>query len=209
MESESGSSGSSIDISMQAFKVKKGQRVFCTKRLASMGYGLPSTVGACLAANGARTCCVTGDGGVVMNIQELETIHRLNLPIKLFIIRNKGYGAIKATQTNIFNKHFVACDPESGLTIPDIGAIARAYGFKTVAINNNSELKDKVTEVLDYEGPVVCEVFTPIGLTARPKQVSYKNSKGQMESLPLEYMNPPLPEDEFNENMIIPLFEKN
>lgn len=205
----SGSSGSSIDISMQAFKVKKGQRVFCTKRLASMGYGLPSTVGACLAANGARTCCVTGDGGVVMNIQELETIHRLNLPIKLFIIRNKGYGAIKATQTNIFNKHFVACDPESGLTIPDIGAIARAYGFKTVAINNNSELKDKVTEVLESEGPVVCEVFTPIGLTARPKQVSYKNSKGQMESLPLEYMNPPLPEDEFNENMIIPLFEKN
>jgi hypothetical protein len=81
--------------------------------------------------------------------------------------------------------------------------------FKTVAINNNSELKDKVTEVLESEGPVVCEVFTPIGLTARPKQVSYKNSKGQMESLPLEYMNPPLPEDEFNENMIIPLFEKN
>lgn len=203
----SGSSGSSIDISMQAFKVKKGQRVFCTKRLASMGYGLPSTIGACLASGGKRTSCVTGDGGVVMNIQELETIHRLQLPIKIFVLRNKGYGAIKATQTNIFNRHFVACDPESGLTIPDIGAVARAYGLHTEEIRSNAELKEKIAAVLNYGGPVICEVFTPMNVTAKPKQVSYKNTEGQMESMPLEYMNPPIPEDEFRANMIIPLYQ--
>lgn len=104
----SGSSGSCIDISMQGFKVKKGQRVFCTKGLASMGYGLPSSIGACLAGGGRRTVGVNGDGGFVMNIQELETVHRLNLPIKIFVLCNNGYGAIQATQTNIFNKHFVA-----------------------------------------------------------------------------------------------------
>lgn len=204
----SGSSGSCIDISMQTFRVKKGQRVFCTKGLASMGYGLPSTIGACLASNGMRTVGVNGDGGFVMNIQELETIRRLNLPIKIFVLSNRGYGAIKATQTNIFMGHLVACNAESDLSLPNISDVASAYKLKTVCIYKNSELKEKVHEVLSYDGPVICEVFTPIGLTASPKQVSYKRKDGQMESLPLEYMNPPLSEEEMQENMLIPLFVK-
>ena len=204
----SGSSGSCIDISMQGFRVKKGQRVFCTKGLASMGYGLPSTIGACLASGMKRTVSVNGDGGFVMNIQELETIRRMNLPIKIFVLSNRGYGAIQATQTNLFNKHFVACNEESGLSIPPIARIAAAYGLKALTIQNNHELKERVKEALEYDGPVISEVMTPIGLTAFPKQVSYKRSDGQMESLPLEYMNPTLPEEEMRENMIIPMFEK-
>lgn len=205
----SGSSGSCIDISMQTFRVKKGQRVFCTKGLASMGYGLPSTIGACLASGGKRTVGVNGDGGFVMNIQELETIRRLKLPIKIFVLSNRGYGAIKATQTNVFQGHFVACDEGSDLSIPPIARIAEAYGIKTWQICNNSELEQKVKEVLEYDGPVICEVFTPIGLTAVPKQVSYKRKDGQMESKPLEYMNPPIDEKEFEENMLIPLFQES
>ena len=203
----SGSSGSCIDISMQTFKVKKGQRVFCTKGLASMGYGFPSTIGACLASGGQRTVGVNGDGGFVMNIQELETVKRLNLPIKLFVLCNRGYGAIQATQTNLFNRHFVDCNEQSGLSIPPIGKVAEAFGLKTVRIQNNRELDEKVREALDYDGPVIAEVFTPITLTALPKQVSYKRSDGQMESLPLEYMNPPISEEEMRENMLIPLYE--
>lgn len=205
----SGSSGSCIDISMQAFRVKKGQRVFCTKGLASMGYGLPSAIGACLAGGKRRTVGVNGDGGFVMNIQELETIRRLQLPIKIFVLSNRGYGAIKATQTNVFGGHLVACDESSQLTIPPISDIAGAYGLQTCRIGSNSELKEKVREVLEYDGPVICEVMTPIGLTAAPKQVSYKRKDGQMESKPLEYMNPPLDEKEFAENMLIPLFEES
>lgn len=205
----SGSSGSCIDISMQTFRVKKGQRVFCTKGLASMGYGLPSAIGACLASGRKRTVGVNGDGGFVMNIQELETIRRLNLPIKIFVLSNRGYGAIKATQTNVFAKHFVACDEGSDLSIPHISHIAEAYGLKTFQIHSNEELRDKVRKVLEYEGPVICEVFTPIGLTAVPKQVSYKRKDGQMESKPLEYMNPPIDEKEFEENMLIPLFRES
>ena len=199
----SGSSGSCIDISMQTFRVKKGQRVFCTKGLASMGYGLPSAIGACLASGGKRTVGVNGDGGFVMNIQELATIQRLNLPIKLFVLCNHGYGAIQATQTNLFAKHFVDCNEESGLSIPPIGKIAEAFGLKTLSIHNNSELDEKVKEALDYNGPVIVEVFTPITLTAQPKQVSYKREDGQMESMPLEYMNPPISEEEMKENMLI------
>ena len=203
----SGSSGSCIDISMQTFRVKKGQRVFCTKGLASMGYGLPSAIGACLASGGKRTVGVNGDGGFMMNIQELQTIARLNLPIKIFVLCNGGYGAIKATQTGIFEGHLVACNQESGLSIPGIPRIAGAYGIKTITIQNNEELKDKVKEALEFDGPVIIETITPIGLTAFPKQISYKRPDGQMESMPLEYMNPPIDESEMKENMLISMYK--
>lgn len=205
----SGSSGSCIDISMQTFRVKKGQRVFCTKGLASMGYGFPSAIGACLASGEKRTVGVNGDGGFVMNIQELETVRRLNLPVKIFVLSNRGYGAIKATQTNLFQGHLVACNEASNLTIPPIAGIAEAYGIKAFVIHNHEELDGKVKEVLEYDGPVICEVMTPIELTASPKQVSYKRTDGQMESLPLEYMNPPISDEEMKENMLIKFFERN
>lgn len=205
----SGSSGSCIDVSMQTFRVKKGQRVFCTKGLASMGYGLPSSIGACLASGGKRTVGVNGDGGFVMNIQELETIRRLNLPIKLFVLCNEGYGAIVATQTNLFNGHLVASNKDSNLSLPSIARVAAAFGLKTMVIENNAELDAKVQEALEYSGPIIVEVRTPIGLTAKPKQISYKRSNGQMESLPLEFMSPIISDEEIQENMIIPMFVKS
>jgi acetolactate synthase-1/2/3 large subunit len=204
----SGSSGSCIDISMQTFKVKKGQRVFCTKGLASMGYGLPSTIGAVLASGGKRTVSVNGDGGFVMNIQELETLHRLALPVKIFVLNNGGYGAMKATQMNIFGGHLVASTPESKLTLPDFIAVAKAFKIRTVEIKTNAELEEKICDTLSGNDPVICVVQSPIELTAFPKQVSYKRKDGQMESLPLEYMNPPLNEEELKENMLIPLYKK-
>jgi acetolactate synthase-1/2/3 large subunit len=204
-----GSSGSCIDISMQGFKVKKGQRVFTTKGLASMGYGLPSTIGAVLASGGRHTVCVNGDGGFQMNIQELETLHRLDLPIKIFVLNNDGYAAIRGTQTNLFDGHYVACTRDSKLTMPNIIDVAKAYKLRTVAITDNNELKSKVAETLNGNDPVICVVDVPIDLPVAPKQVSYKRKDGQMESLPLEYMNPPLSEEELKSNMLIPLYEKD
>lgn len=205
----SGSSGTCIDVSMQTFRVKKGQRVFSTKGLASMGFGVPATIGACLAGGGRRTVCVNGDGGFQMNIQEMETIHRLNLPIKIFVLNNQGYAQIHATQKNIFAGHYVACDEASNLTLSPISDVAAAYRLRTVQIYKNDELQEKVHEVLSGDDPVICEVFVPLDLSAFPKQVSYKRSDGQMESLPLEYMNPMLPEEEMEENMLIDVFKKS
>lgn len=202
----SGSSGTCIDVSMQVFRVKKGQRVFTTKGLASMGFGVPATIGACLAGGGRRTVCVNGDGGFQMNIQELETIRRLNLPIKIFVLNNQGYAQIHATQKNIFSGHYVACDQGSHLTMSPVSDVAAAYGLKTFKIQNNQELPQIVKETLTYDEPVICEVIVPIELSAFPKQVSYKRPDGQMESLPLEYMNPMLPEEELRENMLVPMY---
>ena len=205
----SGSSGTCLDVSMQTFRVKKGQRVFSTKGLASMGFGVPATIGACLAGQGRRTVCVCGDGGFQMNIQELETIHRLNLPIKIFVLSNHGYAQIHATQKNIFDGHYVACDKESHLTLSPVSAVARAYGLKTFIIQDNNKLEEMVCKVLESEGPVICEVMVPIDLSAFPKQVSYKRRDGQMESLPLEYMNPPLEQQEMEKNMLIDIYKMN
>ncbi|MCR5147500.1 MAG: thiamine pyrophosphate-binding protein [Eubacterium sp.] len=203
----SGSSGTCIDVSMQVFRVKKGQRVFATKGLASMGFGLPATIGACLASGRKRTVCLNGDGGFMMNIQELETLRRLGLPVKIFVLDNKGYAQIHTTQKNIFAGHYVACDEGSNLTIPDIEDIAKAYKIQTFRIKNNDQLDEVIDKVLASEGPAVCMVDIPIEIGALPKQVSYKRTDGQMESLPLEFMNPPLPEGELDKWMLIPKFE--
>ncbi len=103
----------------------------------------------------------------------------------------------------------MACNESSNLSIPPIAAVANAFGLKTEIIENNGELDEKVRKALEYEGPMIIEVKTPIELTAVPKQVSYKRSDGQMESLPLEYMSPALSDEELAENMLIPLFEKS
>ena len=144
-----------------------------------------------------------------MNIQELETIHRLNLPIKIFVLSNHGYAQIHATQKNIFDGHYVACDKESHLTLSPVSAVARAYGLKTFIIQDNNKLEEMVCKVLESEGPVICEVMVPIDLSAFPKQVSYKRRDGQMESLPLEYMNPPLEQQEMEKNMLIDIYKMN
>ena len=143
-----------------------------------------------------------------MNIQELETIRRLNLPIKIFVLDNGGYAAIKGTQTNLFDGHLVGCTRDSKLTMPNIVDVARAYRLRTATITDKGELQSKVAETLEGNDPVICVVNVSIDLLAIPKQVSYKRKDGQMESLPLEYMNPPLSEDELKSNMLIPMYQK-
>ena len=196
----SGSSGSAIDISMQALKIKKGMRAYATKGLASMGYGLPSTIGAAFAS-GHKVMSVQGDGGFMMNIQELATIKANKLPIKIFVLCNGGYGAIKNTQTNMFNEHFVACDDSSGLYLPDIKKVVEGFDIKTFVINKNSEL-DTVAKAYDYDGPVVVICNTDISLVSNTKQITHKNPDGTLVSMPIEYMAPELSEEEMKRWMI-------
>lgn len=196
----SGRAGTCVDAAIQAFNVKKNQGVYVTKGLSSMGNGLPAAIGGAYAT-GKKVICVNGDGGFVMNIQELEVVHRDNLPIKFFILDNQGYSTIRGTQRNVFSGHYVGCSPESGLTIGNIKAIAEAYGLKTYTINKFDEMDFVVKEALDYEGPCLVNVkvdpFQPI----EPRQASYKTPEGQMVSRPLEDMNPLLPEEELKEIM--------
>ena len=193
-----GRAGTCVDTIIHAFQVKKGQRVIATKGLSSMGYGLPAAIGAAVAYPGKKIVCNNGDGGFVMNIQELAVVKHLNLPLKIFVLNNHGYATIVSTQTNVFKGHFVGCNSDSNLELGDIKPIAEAYGIKTYFITKNSEIDSVVGEVLNYDGPALCEVNVSIVQPIQPRQASFKNEKGQMQSRPLEDMRPFLKKEEID-----------
>jgi len=199
-----GSSGACSDICMQMFRVKKNQRVLNSPGFGAMGFGLPQTIGACLASGRRRTICVNGDGGFQLNIQDLETIYRLKLPIKYFILNNLGYGSIRATQKNYFRGHLVASDAASGLTLPDIRRISDAYRIPNNQIASHSELEKRVMEALTCEGPFISEVMIDPDEQLAPKVQSVIGVNGSMKSKPLEDLAPFLDREEFLANMIIP-----
>lgn len=198
-----GSSSSCSEITCQAFRIKKGQRLINLPGLGSMGFGLPQSIGVCLASGGRRTICIVGDGGLQHNIQELETLKRLNIPVKLFVLNNNGYAAIRNTHRRFFEGQLVCCDPSSGLTLPDACKIASAYGLKAVKISDQKKLKDEVLNVLNMDGPVVCEVMIDPDLQTAPRLSSMARPDGSMVSKPLEDLWPFLDREEFKANMII------
>lgn len=195
------SSGTGVDISMYGFRIKKGQRAFLTKGLASMGFDMSACIGSCLASNKRRTVCITGDGGFMMNVQELATLNSLNLPIKLFILCNEGYGMIYNSQFGNF-KRLTGCTRDSGLGMPDLKEIVESFKVKCFNIEDESELDSIIDDVLAYDGPAVCTVKVYIGQKILPRQTNYMKSDGQMASRPLEDMSPLLDRDEFNSNML-------
>jgi acetolactate synthase-1/2/3 large subunit len=197
------SSGSGADITSQTFRVKKGQRVLNSPGLGSMGYGVPQSIGACVAFEKNRTICINGDGGFQLNIQELETIYRLKLPIKFFYLNNQGYLSIKNTQINYFQSRLVVTDSSSGLTLPDIQKIAKAYNIKSNKIVNNSGLQVGVREAIESDGPFICEVMINPEEQVTPKVKTVLGNNGKLISKPLEDLFPFLERSEFLENMIV------
>ena len=204
-----GSSGSCAEITLQAFRAKSGQRVINSPGLGSMGFGLPQSIGVCLASGGRRTICIIGDGGLQHNIQELETLKRLNIPVKIFVLNNNGYAAIRNTHNKFFEGRLVCCDPSSGLTLPDNCKIASAYGLKVKKIKNQYILKEEVESVLNDEGPVLCEVMIDPDLQTAPKLSSVVNDDGSIVSKPLEDLWPFLDRKELEKNMLILLTNKD
>ncbi len=197
-----GSSGSCAEITMQAFRVKPGQRILNTPGLGSMGFGLPASSGACLAA-GRRTVTIIGDGGLQHNIQAYETIRRLNLPLKIFILNNDGYGSIRVMQTRHFKGNYVCCDAGSGMSIPDVRKVAGSYGIKTMSIRRPAELAAGIRKALAAKGPVVCDVAVEPWLETAPRISSFVKPDGSIVSKPLEDLWPFLEREEFRSNMLV------
>ncbi|MCI8373295.1 MAG: thiamine pyrophosphate-binding protein [Lachnospiraceae bacterium] len=193
------SSGTTVDIAMKVFEIKAGQRAFLTKGLAAMGYDIPACIGSCIASGNRRTVCVTGDGSAAMNMQELEVIRRRQLPVKIFVADNQGYSMIYGSQNGNFKGHLTGCTEESGLTLPDMRAVAEAFGIKGMHIENEEHLKEQVAEVLNEPGPVVCTYQADITQKILPRQTSYMREDGQMASRPLEDMTPLLEREELEE----------
>jgi len=197
--------GTAAEYNFQAFKIKEKQKFITNHGLGPMGFELPSSIGACLANHRKRTICVAGDGGFQLNIQELETLHRLDLPVKIFIMNNNGYSSIRTMQETHFGGHYVGNDPSSGLTLPDIILVAEAYKIKAIRIHDASELEAKIREALDFPGPVICDVMVIPGFKVSPKVASQRKEDGTMVSKPLEDQWPFLDRKELESNMMIPM----
>lgn len=199
-----GSSGAAIDMFWLAMRVQGGQRLFSTGGLGAMGFGIPASIGGCLASGRKRTITIEGDGSFQLNIQELETVARLNLPIKYFVMNNGGFASIRLSQSNHFNGHLVACDPSSGLTLPDTIKIATAYGIPSRRITEHASLRDGIREVLQLSGPVICEIIIDPDQSVRPRVSSHVREDGSMVSRPLEDLWPFLEREELFSNLLIP-----
>jgi acetolactate synthase-1/2/3 large subunit len=202
-----GSSGACSDIFLQCFRIKKGQRVVNSPSLGAMGTGLPGTIGTCLASGRRRTICVNGDGGFQLNIQDLETVKRLRLPVKYFVLCNGTYASIIGAQRNHFAGRLVGSDPSSHLTLPDLIKVAEAYGVKAMEIKDHKNLRGAVSAVLASDGPVVCAVNVSSDQPTLPRATASTRPDGTIVSLPMEDMAPRLPRDEFLANMIVPPLE--
>jgi len=203
-----GSSGASIDTFWLSVKLKKGQRAVATGGLGAMGYGLPAAIGGCIGSGGRRTISVDGDGGFLLNIQELEVAKRLHLPIKFFVLNNNGYASIRASQRSYF-KEIIGCDSSSGMTLPDIGKLAHAFGIQSFRISDQSNLRATIREVLDSDGPSLCEVMVQPDQAIGPRITSKLGNNGLMVSSPLEDLFPFLEREELRSNMLIPVIEES
>ena len=201
------SSGTAIEIFLLAYRTKSGQRVFHNRGLGAMGFALPSSIGACLASGRRRTICVDGDGGFLFNVQELQTVRRLNLPIKFFILNNDGYASIRNSQKRYFQR-LVGADRTSGMSLPDISRVTEAFGIPTNEFHLLGDLAGRLPAILEEQGPSVTQVFIPPEEIRAPSLASMQRPDGTMVSKPIEDLWPFLERDEFRSNMIVAPIEE-
>lgn len=199
-----------VEACLHAIYIKQNTRLICNSGAASMGYDLPAAIGSCFASGKKNTLCLTGDGSIQMNLQELQTIVFHKLPIKIFVVNNEGYHSMRQTEGNLFPEYSkIGVGPESGdLSFPDMKKIAAAYGIPYLSASSNAELPEAIDKALATNGYVMCEVFVDINQKFEPKSATKKLPDGTLVSPPLEDMAPFLPREELEKIMIIPMWEQ-
>jgi len=185
----------------QCFKIKKGQRVFTNGGLASMGWGLPAAVGACIANDHCRTICISGEGGFMMTSHEMATVMHHQLPIKLFILNNGGYLTIKQTQEMGFEGRLMGSNAESGISFPDFIEMGKAHKFHTIRLSTHKGLEGALIDFLGQPGPGLCEIIMDPNQVQGPKSINRRNNDGTIKQTPLEDSFPFLDEVEIKNNM--------
>ena len=204
------SNGACCVVGNQAYVIQKGSRMANNSAIASMGYGLPAAIGTCIGGKKRPTICLEGDGSIMMNLQELQTIITNKLPIKIFLINNNGYHSIRLTQNNLFKEHCkIGIGPEShDLSFPEFKKIAEAFGYKYYSASSNEEMKNVVDEVLKEDGSLFCEIFTDTKQVWEPKSSTKRLEDGTLVSPPLEDLAPFLLREELKKIMFIPLMDE-
>ena len=206
--------GSACVVGGHAYRIKKGQRFISNSAIASMGYDLPAAIGAAKANEDRKRyerdiILLTGDGSIMMNLQELQTISGAKMPIKMFLINNDGYHSIRQTERNFFgDQPLIGIGSDSGdLSFPSFEKITAAFELPYVAARNNDEIDEAIQKTLAAEGPMLCEIFVDTDQNFEPKSGGKRLPDGSMVSPPLEELVPFLSDEELDENMIVPRFQ--
>jgi len=201
--------GSACVVSFQAARLRRGQRLWTNSGCATMGYDLPAAIGAHVASKGQRrVIAIAGDGSIMMNLQEMQTIAGYGMPIKVFLINNSGYVSIFQTHRNFFNGVEVGGGPKSNVTFPDFSGIAAAFGFAYRRAGSHGELAGAIAETLAHDGPVLCELMIDEHVAFAPKLGAKQHSDGRITSPALEDLSPFLPREVLRDNMRIALLEE-
>lgn len=193
----------------QVIKTKEGQRFMTSTGLGEMGYGLPGAIGASIASNYGEVMCLNCDGGMMLNLQELQTMVHYQLPIKLFIFNNDGYLMIKHTQTALFKGNRTGVNKATGVSCPDFSKLATAFNIPSYQIRDWENCDSVLEQVQNETGPVICEVFMHPNQLFSPKLGWISMPDGTQVSSPLEDLSPLIPADKLDKAMIIGLHEKS
>jgi acetolactate synthase-1/2/3 large subunit len=193
----------------QVLKLKKGQRLLTSTGLGEMGYGLPAALGASFGTNRGEVICLNCDGGIMMNLQELQTMVHHKLPIKIFIFNNDGYLMIKHTQKSLFKGHYAGTDKISGVSCPDFSKIAKAFDLPSHQIRTWEDFDQQIPAIMAHSGPLICEVFMHPEQFFFPKLSLAVQPDGSLVSPPLEDLSPLLPRAEMEKNMLIGMHPKS
>jgi acetolactate synthase-1/2/3 large subunit len=200
--------GSACVVSFQAAEIKRGQRIWTNSGCATMGYDLPAAIGVHAATGGRqRIIAVAGDGSIMMNLQELQTIAGNRMPVKVFIVNNSGYVSIFQTHRNFFNGVEVGGGPKSNVTFPEFSKLADAFGFAYFRAESHNDLPGAIGAALAAEGPVICEIMVDENVAFAPKLGAKSHPDGRITSPALEDLSPFLPREVLRENMRIALVE--
>jgi acetolactate synthase-1/2/3 large subunit len=201
--------GSACVVSFQAAQIKHGQRLWTNSGCATMGYDLPAAIGVHAATEGKqRIIAIAGDGSIMMNLQEMQTIAGNRMPVKVFIINNAGYVSIFQTHRNFFNGVEVGGGPKSNVTFPEFSKLAAAFGFAYYRAASHNELPGAIEAALATEGPVICEIMVDENVVFAPKLGAKAHPDGRITSPALEDLSPFLPREVLRENMRIDLMEE-
>lgn len=201
--------GTALLCGHQALHIRDGQRLMTSTGLGEMGYGLPAAIGVSFARDRGEVMCLNCDGGMMLNLQELQTIAHHHLPVKIFIFNNDGYLMIKHTQNALFKTGYVGTDRSSGISCPDYGKVAAAFDIPAYQIRHWDECDETLANVQLATGPVICEVFMHPEQLFTPKLSLVAREDGTLVSPPLEDLSPLVPRDVLERAMLVGMHEKS
>ncbi len=182
--------GTSFTCTMQTYtKTREKQRLFTSSGLASMGFGLPGSIGAHFASKKSNIICISGDGGFMFNMQELQTVSHHKIPLKIFILNNSGYLTMKLMQNNHF-KNYVGSNKKSGLSFPNFIRLAKVFNFETFLIKNTKDINKYLEKIINFKGPVLTEILMDPIQPLIPRVQSMMNKDGSFQKSSIENMYP-------------------